>query len=109
MCTNTSGVPSPRVKKPKPRTRLNTHHGPLPVAFRRDDDVRALRQLRRVDGRALVHAEDAEGLHALRAAQHLGVDPCSLVGCLVAAGPKAGDVEQDVGKPVVGHDEPVTL
>ena len=23
MCTNTSGVPSPRVKKPKPRTRLN--------------------------------------------------------------------------------------
>ena len=62
-----------------------------------------------MDRGALVHAEDAERLHALRPAQHLAVDPGALVSGLVAAGPQAGNVEQDVGEPIVGDNEAVTF
>ena len=55
------------------------HHGPLPLALRLDDNVRALRQLRRVDGRALIHAEDAKGLHALWTLQDLRMHPGAVV------------------------------
>src|SRR5690606_1730534 len=69
------------------------HHRPLPVAFRLYHDMGALRELRGMDGRALIHAEDSERLQAFRTAEHLAVNPRPLVRRLIAAGPQAGDVQ----------------
>ena len=110
ICTKMSGVPSPRVKNPNPRTLIEPlYPGLLPVALRRDLDVGALRQLGGVDRRALIHAENAESLQAPRPLEHLAVHARPFIGRLVAARSQAGDVQQHVGEPIVGHDEPVTL
>src|SRR5262249_24382098 len=83
--------------------------GPLPIAFCRDLHVRALRQLRWVDWGALVHAEHAKGLQAPGPFENLAVDPRTLIGGLIASSPETGDVQQDVGKPIVRHNEPISL
>ena len=84
-------------------------HGSLPVALRLDDDVGPLRQLRGINRSALVHAQDAERLHTLWSAQHLAMNSSSFVRGLVAAGPEARHVQQDIGKPVVRHNKSVPL
>ncbi len=85
------------------------HPSPFPVALGNHLHVRALRQLRGVNGRALVHAEHAEGLQPARPLEHLAVHPGTFVGGLVAPRAEAGDVQQHVGKPIVGDDEAITL
>jgi hypothetical protein len=62
-----------------------------------------------MDRRAFIHAEDAEGLHALRAAQNLRMDASSLVGGLVTTCPEAGHMQKNIRKSVVGDDESVPL
>src|SRR5262249_23951126 len=84
-------------------------HGPLPVALRLDDDMGPVRELRWMDRSTLVHAQDAERLHALWAAQHLAMNSRSLVRRLVPAGSETRHVQQNIGKPVVGHYEPIAL
>src|SRR5689334_8552736 len=83
--------------------------GPFPVALGRHLHVGPLRQLRGMDRRAFVHAENAEGLQASWALEHLTVYSGALVGGLVTACPEAGDVQQDIGEPIVGHDEAIPL
>ena len=72
ICTKISGVPSPRVRKPKPRSRLNhlttARSSPLVGVT---CTACAPGELGRMDRRRLVHREDAEGLQTLRPLQHL--------------------------------------
>src|SRR5262249_41203776 len=37
------------------------------------------------------------------------MDPRTLIGGLIPSGPEAGDVQQHVGKPIIGHNEPISL
>ena len=85
------------------------HHGPLPVALRLHHDMGPLGELRGMDRRALVHAENAEGLQPFRTAQHLANDPGPLVRRLIAASPQTGDVQQHVRMAIVRNDESVPL
>ena len=63
------------------------HHGPLPVAFWLNHDMRALRDLAWVNRSGFVHAQYLKRLQSLWTPQHLTVDTSPLVRCLVAAGP----------------------
>src|SRR5262245_8556432 len=86
------------------------HLRPLERAGRRHGDVGARRRhLRRMHRRRFVHGENAERLQATRALQHLDHDACTLVGDLESVAAQTGHVQEDVGHPVVGNDEAVTL
>ena len=110
MCTKMSGVPSPRVKKPKPRKRLNhfTTARSSPLVGVTETWVRG-RLFGRMDRGRFVHRQDAERLHALRPRQRLADDARAFVGCLISVAAQAGDVQQHVGAAIVGNDESITL
>ena len=109
--TKISGVPSPRVRKPKPRSRLNhfTCARSRPLVGRHGNMGPRRRHLRRMDRRRFIHAEDAERLQALGPRQHLADDARAFIGGLIAVAAQAGHVQQHVGHAVVGNDEAVTL
>ena len=62
-----------------------------------------------MDGRAFVHAEDAESLHALRTLQHFTLQARAFVGGLETASAEACDVKKNIRQTVVRNDEPITL
>src|SRR6056297_3585508 len=84
-------------------------HGPFPITLRRHDHVCALRQLRRMNGRRLIHTQNRERLIALRALQNLTVDARPLVVCLVSPGPETGDMQQHIPKTVIRNDKAEAL
>ncbi len=63
----------------------------------------------RVDRGRFIHREDAEGLQALGALQHLADDARAFISRLESVAPQAGHVQQDVRHPVVGNDETESL
>src|SRR5262245_31056633 len=86
------------------------HLRTLEGAGRSHGDVGTRRgYLRRMHRRRVVHGENAERLQAARALQHLDHDACTLVCDLESVAPQTGHVQEDVGHPVVGNDEAVTL
>jgi hypothetical protein len=83
---------------------------PLERAGRRYRHVRARRRhLRRMHRRRIIHRENTECLQATRTLQHLDNDARPLVGNLETVAPQAGHVQKNVGHPVVGDNETVTL
>jgi hypothetical protein len=111
MWTKMSSVPSPRVRKPYPRTRLNhfTTARSSPLVGVTVLWVLRRGHLRRTDRRRFVHADDAEGLQALGAVQRLAYDARALVSGLETAAAQARDMQENVGHAAVGHDETVPL
>ena len=111
MCTKMSGVPSPRVRKPNPRSRLNhltcARSSPLVGGHGHMGARRG--HLRGMHRRRILHGENAERLQAARALQHLDHDARALIGDLEAVAPEAGHVQENIGHPVVGDDEAVAL
>ena len=81
----------------------------FPVALRDDDNVGALRQLRWMDGRRIVHAADADGLQALFTPHDFADHAGALAGGLEAAASETGHMQENVGKVVIRHDKPVPL
>ena len=111
MWTKMSGVPSPRVRKPKPRSRLNhftiARSSPLVGVT-----VTWVRAGGSVEGWIAVDSSiDRMRKHciALRPLQHLGDDARAFVGGLETVAPQAGHVQQDVGAAVVRHDESISF
>jgi hypothetical protein len=80
-------------------------HGRLPVAFRDHRDMRALGQLRWMNGRALIHAQDAEGLQSAIAFEHFADDARPLICGLIAVAAQHRYMEENVGHPVIRNDE----
>ena len=111
MWTKMSGVPSPRVRKPKPRRRLNHFTmRPLEPAGRRHRDMGARRRhLRRMDRGRTRPSTGCGSLQALRPLQHLADDARAFIGGLEAVAAQAGHVQQDVRQAVVGDDEAIAL
>ena len=106
-----SGVPSPRVRKPKPRRRLNhftiARSSPLVGVT-----VTWVRAGGSVDGWIAVDSSiDRMRKHciALRPLQHLGDHARAFVGGLETVAPQARHVQQDVGAAVVRHDESIAF
>src|SRR6266508_1494511 len=99
-----SGVPSPRVRKPKPRSRLNhlTCARSSPLVGVTVTCVRG----GTCDGWIAVDSSMDRRRKACRPLQHLADDPRALVSRLEPVTPQAGDVQQHVGQAVVGNDEP---
>ena len=111
MCTKMSGVPSPRVRKPKPRSRLNhltcARSSPLvgvTVTWVRgggicagctavDSSIERMRKACRPFGRCSASHDDAR----------------ALIGGLEAVAAQARDVQQHVGHAIVRNDEAVAL
>ena len=84
--------------------------GALESAGRRHRDVGARRRhLRGMHRSRLVHGEDAERLQAARPLQHLDHHARALIGDLMPIATQTGHVQEDVGHPIVGNDESVTL
>ena len=106
-----SGVPSPRVRKPKPRSRLNhfTCARSRPLVGATVTWVRGGGICAGWIGRRFIHAEDAKRLQALGPRQHFAHDARAFIRRLVAVAAQAGHVQQHVGHAVVGNDEAVTL
>ena len=67
----------------------------------------ALRQLRWMDRRRIVHAADADGLQTLQTSYDFAA--CPLVGGLEAAMSETGYVQENVGKVLIRNNKPVTL
>ena len=111
MCTKMSGVPSPRVRKPKPRSRLNhltcARSSPLvgvTVTWVRaggicagwiavDSSIETMRKACSPLGRCSTSHDD----------------PRTFIGGLVAVAAQARHVQKNVGHAVVGNDESKTL
>ena len=86
------------------------HLRPLEPAGRRHGNVGARRRhLRRMHRRRFVHGDDAEGLQAARALQHLDHHARAFIGDLEAVAAQARHVQENVGHPVIGNDETVAL
>ena len=92
----------PRVKKPKPRKRLNHFTTD-------DDDMGPLGQLRWMHRSRIVHRTDAERLQALRPAQHFADHARALVGGLKTVAAEARHVQENVGQIFVWNDKSITL
>ena len=106
-----SSVPSPRVRKPKPRARLNhltTTISKPPTVGRLRAQARR-RQLRRLRAFARRDRQHAEDLHALVAPLRLGHDARAFVDRLKAVAPQHGHVDQHVAFAAVRDDESVAL
>ena len=106
-----SSVPSPRVRKPKPRERLNhftitISNPPTEVAWAR---VRAGTRRRSVVRFRLGNREHLEHLKPALAPRRLGDDPCAFSDRREAVPAQNGDVDEDVRFPAVRHQEPVTF
>ena len=106
-----SSVPSPRVRKPKPRARLNhltttISKPPTLVACARRARRRQLRRLRAFARRDRQHAED---LHALVAPLRLGHHARAFVDRLETVAAQHGHVDQHVAFAAVRDDESVAL
>ncbi len=84
-------------------------HGSFPLALSPDLHMRALGQLRGMNSRALIHAQNAESLQAPGATEDFAVNAGPLVSNLVAAGTKTGHVKEDIRETIVGYDKAVTL
>src|SRR5262245_19852726 len=67
------------------------------------------RQLRRMYRSRRVHGEDSKRLQAALASQRLDHDARAFAGDLEAVTPQAPRVQQNVGLPVVGHDEAIAF
>ena len=102
-----SGVPSPRVRKPKPRRRLNhlTVAGSSPLVGTTVTWVRGSGSSEGWSARRFVERDDAERLQAARALHRLDDDARAFVGDLIAVAAQAGDMQKHVRHAVVGHDE----
>jgi len=85
------------------------HPGAFEAARRRDGNVGARRQLRRMDRRRLVHRDDAEALQPFLPLVHLGNDARAFIGGLESIAAETRDVQQHVGHAVIRHDEAVTF
>src|SRR5215831_20037905 len=62
-----------------------------------------------MNGRRLVHGNDAEGLQSLGTLQHLTQNPSTLIGGLVAVAAQTSHVQKYVWHPVVRDDESEAL
>src|SRR5215831_15947401 len=62
-----------------------------------------------MNGRRLVHGNDAEGLQSLGTLQHLTQNPSTLIGGLVAVAAQTSHVQKYVRHPVVRDDESEAL
>src|ERR1041385_2433886 len=89
MWTKISGVPSPRVRKPKPRSRLNH------LTCARSSPLVGV-TVTWVRGGGICAGCTAD-------------DPCALIGGLIAVTAQAGHMQKDVRHSVVGDDEPKSL
>ena len=109
MCTKISGVPSPRVRKPNPRSRLNHLTGRVQAAGRRHDVVRGGGNC------AGSTAVDSSIERMRKACRPFGRCSTShdharaFIGGLVSVAAQAGHVQKNVGQPVIGNDEAITL
>ena len=106
-----SGVPSPRVRKPKPRSRLNhftiARSSPLVGVT-----VTWVRAGGSVEGWIAVDSSiDRMRKHciALRPLQHLGDHARAFIGGLEAVAAQAGHVQENVRAAIVRHDESIAL
>ena len=73
------------------------HHS-FPVALGNDDNMGALRQLRRMDCRRIIHAADADGLQkTVWPANDFADCACALSSGLEATGSEAGHMQENVG------------
>jgi len=111
MWTKISAVPSPSVRNPKPRSRLNhftiARSSPL-VGI----TVTCVRGAGICAGWIAVdssHGEDSEGLPTLRPLHRLDHDSRALMSGLESIATQAGHVQKHVGHAVVGDDEPEPL
>ena len=85
-------------------------HGPLETGGRGHGDVSARRRhLRGMDRGALVHRENAEGLHALRPVQRLANDARALIGGLETVAAQARHMQEHIGGTIIGNDEAEAL
>ena len=106
-----SSVPSPRVRKPKPRERLNhltmtISNAPTCAACAR---VRAAGSCGGVRALARRHREHAEHLQAPVAPLRFGDDARAFVDRLEAVAPQHRHMDRGRRLAVVGHDEAVAL
>src|SRR5215467_8145579 len=62
-----------------------------------------------MNGRRLVHGNDAESLQSLGTLQNLAQNPSTLIGGLVTVAAQTSHVQKYVGHPVVRDDETETL
>ena len=111
MCTKMSGVPSPRVRKPKPRKRLNhftcARSKPLvgvTVTCVRGGGICA-------GWMAVLSSIDRirKTCKPLGRCKHFADDASTLVGGLEAVAAKTGNVQQHVGHAIVGDNEAKSL
>jgi hypothetical protein len=106
-----SGVPSPRVRKPKPRSRLNhftiaRSYVPSAVTV---TWVRAGGRLGRVRGGGIVERKHAEGLVTASTLNDLANDARAFLRGLESVAPQAGHMQQNVRHAIVRNDEAITL
>ncbi len=62
-----------------------------------------------MDSRTFIHLYHAERLKPAVATEHFAYDTRSLIGRLIAVPPQYGDVNQNVWKTPIWHDEPKPL
>ena len=110
MWTKISSVPSPRVRKPKPRERLNH----LTMTISNEPTVAAWARARgaATERRRALPRRDrqyAENLQAALAALRLGDDAGAFVQRREAVAAQNRDVDQHVGFAAIGDDEAVTF
>ena len=111
MWTKMSGVPSPRVRKPKPRRRLNhlTTAGSSPLVGVTCTCVRGSGSSEGWSAVELVEGDDPERLQPARPLHGLDHDAGALVGGLIAVPAQAGHVQEHIRHAVVRHDEAEAL
>ncbi len=106
-----SGVPSPRLTKAETAQPIEPlDDDPLKTRCRGHGDVSARRRhLRGMDRGALVHRENAEGLHSLRTVQHLANDARALISGLETVAAQARHMQEHIGGTIIGNDEAEAL